>query len=306
MSKTEQTKILEDKIKANTLNFNLNRQSAIVSAFADGNFDKYDYLTRIGLALKPNSLQRARFQYSPLGNLLNKKLKVDDDDGDDKKDNESDIQDLLDRIERGRMSDRAPIIEESRSPTPIIEKSRSPAPIIEKSRCPTPVLEESRSSTPVLEELSKLDKLLKGLRDNELFLKGFKTNIDDIDNEEANKDKQQKLEAIKIIENLRDDLEEEMKTSELLKKGGKEAIDLINQLKNDRDELKNYQNENLEMLKRLKENLNNLPKPTPAPRPIQQSDLATQTIIPPRPATRPKTNKNRAVPIFKPKWITIK
>ena len=286
MSKTEQTKILEDKIKANTLNFNLNRQSAIVSAFADGNFDKYDYLTRIGLALKPNSLQRARFQYSPLGNLLNKKLKVDDDDGDDKKDNESDIQDLLDRIERGRMSDRAPIIEESRSPTP--------------------VLEESRSSTPVLEELSKLDKLLKGLRDNELFLKGFKTNIDDIDNEEANKDKQQKLEAIKIIENLRDDLEEEMKTSELLKKGGKEAIDLINQLKNDRDELKNYQNENLEMLKRLKANLNNLPKPTPAPRPIQQSDLATQTIIPPSPATRPKTNKNRAVPIFKPKWITIK
>ena len=306
MSKTEQTKIIEDKIKANTLNFNLNRQSAIVSAFADGNFDKYDYLTRIGLALKPNSLQRARFQYSPLGNLLNKKLKVDDDDGDDKKDNESDIQDLLDRIECGRMSDRAPIIEESRSPTPIIEKSRSPAPIIEKSRCPTPVLEESRSSTPVLEELSKLDKLLKGLRDNELFLKGFKTNIDDIDNEEANKDKQQKLEAIKIIENLRDDLEEEMKTSELLKKGGKEAIDLINQLKNDRDELKNYQNENLEMLKRLKENLNNLPKPTPAPRPIQQSDLATQTIIPPSPATRPKTNKNRAVPIFKPKWITIK
>ena len=69
MTKTEQNKILENKIKANTLDFNLNRQSAIVSAFADGNFDKYEYLTRIDLALKPNSLQKARFEYSPLGNL---------------------------------------------------------------------------------------------------------------------------------------------------------------------------------------------------------------------------------------------
>ena len=95
MTKTEQNKVLEDKIKANTLDFNLNRQSAIVSTFADGNFDKYEYLTRIDLALKPNSFQRARFQYSPLGNLLSKKLKVDD--AGDKKDDESD------RIERDRI-----------------------------------------------------------------------------------------------------------------------------------------------------------------------------------------------------------
>ena len=27
-------------------------------------------------------------------------------------------------------------------------------------------------------------------------------------------------------------------------------------------------------------------------------------MIPPTPATRPKANENRAVPIFKPKWIT--
>ena len=80
MTKIEQDKILEDKIKSNTLNFNLNRQAAIVSAFADGDFDKYEYLTRTDLALKPNSLQRARFQDSPLGNLLNKKLGGDDDE----------------------------------------------------------------------------------------------------------------------------------------------------------------------------------------------------------------------------------
>ena len=96
MTKIDQNKILENKIKANTLDFNLNRQSAIVSAFADGNFDKYEYLTGIDLALKPNSLEKACFEHSPLGNLLSKKLKVsdegdeDDGDGDDGDDGEAD------------------------------------------------------------------------------------------------------------------------------------------------------------------------------------------------------------------------
>ena len=84
---------------------------------------------------------------------------------------------------------------------------------------------------------------------------------------------------------MRDDLEEEMKTNESLRKGGRDAIDLIDELKNERDELKNYQNENLETLKRIKENLNNLPKPTLATRPIQQSNSESQTIIPPTLAT---------------------
>ena len=88
MTKTEQDKILENKIKANTFDFNLNRQSAIVSTFAEGNFDKYEYLTRIDLALKSNSLQKARFEHSAVGNLLGKKLKVSsDDEKDDDDDN---------------------------------------------------------------------------------------------------------------------------------------------------------------------------------------------------------------------------
>ena len=57
MTKTEQDKILEDRIKSNTANFTLNRQTTIVSALASGDFDKYEYVTRIDLALKPNSLQ---------------------------------------------------------------------------------------------------------------------------------------------------------------------------------------------------------------------------------------------------------
>ena len=45
MTISEQNKILEDKIKSNTSNYILNRQSAIISALADGDFDKYEYLT---------------------------------------------------------------------------------------------------------------------------------------------------------------------------------------------------------------------------------------------------------------------
>ena len=80
MTKTEQDKILEDRIKSNIANFTLNRQTAIVSAFSSGDFDKYEYLTCIDLALKPNSLQKAGFEHTPLGNLLDKKLNDDDDD----------------------------------------------------------------------------------------------------------------------------------------------------------------------------------------------------------------------------------
>ena len=82
MTKTEQDKILENKIRSNTVNFIVNRQSAIVSALVDGEFDKYEYLTRIDLALNPNSLEKERFENSPLGNLLSKKL-------DNNKDNDS-------------------------------------------------------------------------------------------------------------------------------------------------------------------------------------------------------------------------
>ena len=161
MTITEQNKILEDKIKANTLNFNLNRQCAIVSGFADGNFGKYEYLMQNDLALKPNSLQRARFQYSPLGNLLSKKLKVDDDD---KKDDE------CYQIQRDRID----------TPSTFVESSLT--------HVSTPAEELSPSVTETNKELSKLDELLKGLRHNEVFFKDFKTNIDNIDIEEANKE----------------------------------------------------------------------------------------------------------------------
>ena len=40
--------------------------------------DKYEYLTGEDLGLKPNTIQQARFEYSPLGKIFNKGLSEDD------------------------------------------------------------------------------------------------------------------------------------------------------------------------------------------------------------------------------------
>ena len=42
------------------------------------NLDKYEYLTGEDLGLKPNTVEQARFEYSPLGKIFNKGLDKDD------------------------------------------------------------------------------------------------------------------------------------------------------------------------------------------------------------------------------------
>ena len=39
--------------------------------------DKYEYLTREDLELKPNTVEQAKFEYSPLDKILNKGLSED-------------------------------------------------------------------------------------------------------------------------------------------------------------------------------------------------------------------------------------
>ena len=45
MTLTEQVKILNDKIRANKAQYNLDRQAAKISALSCGEFEKYEYLT---------------------------------------------------------------------------------------------------------------------------------------------------------------------------------------------------------------------------------------------------------------------
>ena len=45
---------------------------------SSNNLGKYEYLTGEDLGLKPNTIEQARFEYSPLGKIFNKGLDKDD------------------------------------------------------------------------------------------------------------------------------------------------------------------------------------------------------------------------------------
>ena len=64
MTRKEQNKILDDKIESNVNQCNVDRLNAEISAFSRGDLNKYEFLTRKD---KPNALDKAIFEFSPLG-----------------------------------------------------------------------------------------------------------------------------------------------------------------------------------------------------------------------------------------------
>ena len=70
MTRKEQNKILNDKIKANNVQYNLDRMNAEISAYYSGELPKYEYLTEKDLNYKPNAFEQAKFEYSPLGKVF--------------------------------------------------------------------------------------------------------------------------------------------------------------------------------------------------------------------------------------------
>ena len=71
MTRKEQNKILDDKIKSNVNQYEVDRLNTEISAFSSGDLPKYDFLKRIDLNYKPNALDKARFELSPLGKTFN-------------------------------------------------------------------------------------------------------------------------------------------------------------------------------------------------------------------------------------------
>ena len=67
MTPKDQIKILKDKIESNTNQYKLDRLNAEISAFSSGDLNKYEFLTRKDLKYKPNALDKAKFEFSPLG-----------------------------------------------------------------------------------------------------------------------------------------------------------------------------------------------------------------------------------------------
>ena len=74
---------IEDQIKDEKLQYDINREAAKISALSSGKIDKYEYLT--GEEILPSNqqqtIQQAKFNYSPLGKALEKQIKTTEDQG---------------------------------------------------------------------------------------------------------------------------------------------------------------------------------------------------------------------------------
>ena len=70
MTRKEQVKILDNKIEANNVQYNLDRMNAEISAYSSGDLPKYEYLTKKDLGYKPDAFEQAKFEYSPLGKVF--------------------------------------------------------------------------------------------------------------------------------------------------------------------------------------------------------------------------------------------
>ena len=67
MTRKEQNKILDAKIESNVNQYKVDRINAEISTFSSGDLNKYEFLKRIDLNYKPNVLDKATFEFSPLG-----------------------------------------------------------------------------------------------------------------------------------------------------------------------------------------------------------------------------------------------
>ena len=70
MTLTEQVKILDDKIKMDRAQYDLDREAAKIFGLSSGELEKYEYLTGKDLGYKPDVVQKAKFEYSPLGKVF--------------------------------------------------------------------------------------------------------------------------------------------------------------------------------------------------------------------------------------------
>ena len=70
MTRKDQIKILDDKIKENNAQYNLDRMNAEISAYSSGDLPKYEYLTKKDLGYTPDAFEQAKFEYSPLGKVF--------------------------------------------------------------------------------------------------------------------------------------------------------------------------------------------------------------------------------------------
>ena len=74
---------INDQIRDEKLQYDINREAAKISALSSGKIHKYEYLT--GEDILPSNqqqiIEQARFTYSPLGKAFEKQVKTVEDQG---------------------------------------------------------------------------------------------------------------------------------------------------------------------------------------------------------------------------------
>ena len=75
MTLTDELKALDDKINMIQVQYDLDREATRISPLSSKELDKYEYVTGEDLGNKLGVLERAKFEYSPLGEAFNKVFK---------------------------------------------------------------------------------------------------------------------------------------------------------------------------------------------------------------------------------------
>ena len=74
---------INDQIRDEKLQYNINREAAKISALSSGKICKYEYLSgeAILLSNQQQIIEQAKFTYSPLGKAFEKQIKTIEDQG---------------------------------------------------------------------------------------------------------------------------------------------------------------------------------------------------------------------------------
>ena len=74
---------IDDQIRDEKLQYDINKEAAKISALSSGKLHKYEYLT--GKDILPSNqqqlIQQIKFMYSPLGKALDKQIKTIEEQG---------------------------------------------------------------------------------------------------------------------------------------------------------------------------------------------------------------------------------
>ena len=74
---------IDDQIRDEKLQYDINREAAKISALSSGKIRKYEYIT--GMDILPSNqqqiIEQAKFTYSPLGKAFEKQIKTTEDQG---------------------------------------------------------------------------------------------------------------------------------------------------------------------------------------------------------------------------------